>query len=357
MRTLRTFAFGCFGLLILAEGILCLLPVSQGFYLDTITPEQPIARRLANRQATSSMGWNLSNAVSVPINAQGFIDADDFSADMHTPLTVLIGDSQIEAPLIPWEQSLSRGLERRLKGDMRVYPVGMSGAPLSQYLIWYQNMATVYKPETVVFFISSNDFIESFEAYGLFPGFHYFEENIDGSVSLKLRVYERGLISRIASSSSLVAYILNNLNGASFLTALQSTAKPIVAEQAHEQLAASAPSSTVISHDTIIDQDRQKKGLRAIDLFFERLPRNGQKKKNIVFAMNPDTQRDALSDVFRQSAKTYGYPILELSEAFDQAASARRQELVFSGDVHWNALGQAVVADAVASFLCASCKR
>jgi hypothetical protein len=355
MNMLGKFALWCLGLLVLAEGILRLMPVSQGFYLDNITPDQPIARRLGNREATSSIGWKMSEPVSIPINAQGFIYADDFNAETNKHLTIMIGDSQIEAPLIPWEQSLANGLESRFKGDMAVYPVGMSGAPLSQYLIWYQHMATIYRPETVVFFVSSNDFVESFEAYGLFPGFHYFSEDANGTVSLNLRAYQRGIVGRMASSSSLLAYVLNNLDGISFLASVWNSGKHVISEQARKQLTASALSGTLTSEDDSINRTRQEKGRQAIGLFFERLPRNDQGKANIVFAMNPDTQKDELSDQFRTGAQAYGYSVIELGKAFDQSILAHGQALTFEGDVHWNRYGQAVVADTVAPYLCVLC--
>jgi hypothetical protein len=355
MRKFRVFVLICLGGLIVAEGCLRLLPVSQGFYLDNITSEQPIARRVGNRIATSSSGWGMAKPVSVPINRQGYIHTRGWNTDEPKTVVVLIGDSQIEAPLIPWEQSLANGLERRLEGDMRVYPVGMSGAPLSQYLIWHRHMAAVYKPETILIFVSSNDYVESFDAYGLFPGFHYFVEDVTGTVSLKLRTYRRGMVGRVASSSSLVAYILNNLGGVKFLNSLRSAFKPVVAQQAKAQLAASASSASVVSHDDIANQARQEIGRKAIGLFFDRLPRNGRDQANIVFVMNPDTQGDVLSDAFRLSARTHDYPILELGQAFDQSVSTGGQALVFQGDVHWNKHGQAVVADVVASFLCMPC--
>lgn len=354
MKKLKLFTIWCLGILLFAEGGLRLLPVSQGFYLDTITQDQPIARRLPDRMATSSRGWTMSEAVTVPINAQGFIHAENFTKDAQTPLTVLIGDSQIEAPLIPWQKSLSYGLSQHLKGGMRVYPVGMSGASLSQYLIWYQHMKDRYSPKTVVFFISPNDYDESFAEYGLFPGFHYFNTDFSGSVSLQLRSYQRSLFATVASSSSLVAYLLNNLNGMTHLSSLLRSAKSVGAQQAHHTLAASAPGNTVTG-DNAHEQARLNKGLQAIDLFFKRLPRNGEGQPNIVFAMNPDEQTSTLSDVFLHRARAQGYAVLELGPIFDRERAAQGPEMTFPGDIHWNSAGQAVVAAAVAAFLCPVC--
>lgn len=354
MKKFLWIAVWCLGFLFMAEGGLRLLPVSQGFYLDSITPDQPVARRLPDRMATSSKGWKMSEAVTVPINAQGFIHADNFTADASTPLTVLIGDSQIEAPLMPWEKSLSQGLGERLNDATRVYPVGMSGAPLSQYLIWYRHMTDRYTPQTVVFFISPNDYDESFAEYGLFPGFHYFTTDSSGDVSLQLRSYRRSLVATLASSSSLIAYVLNNLDGISYVSSFLNSAKSFMTEQPLHGLAASAPADTMTS-DEAVDQARLSKGLQAINLFFERLPRNGERQPQIVFAMNPDPSKNTLSDAFRHKAQALGYAVLELEPAFERERLAHGQELTFPGDVHWNAAGQAVVAGAVAAYLCPAC--
>lgn len=338
------------------------MPTSQGFYLDTITLDQPVARRVPSRKATTSSAWNMSAAVTVQINAQGFIYTEDFSANSPRPLVTLIGDSQIEAPLIPSEKSLSYLLEKKAGGKITVYPVGMSGAPLSQYLVWYRYMRSAYKPDIIVIFISANDFAESFDTYGLFPGFHYFTEDVNGEISLKLRPYQRSLASHIASSSHLVAYILNNLNGLSILKSILGSAKHKVNERDTKHDSADTATNTTVSSVGNTDQNRLEKGRKAITLFFEHIYQNdngnslGKLPERLIFVMNPDTRKNPLSDLFRQRARDNGHQLIELSDAFLRVSGEHGQELTFPQDVHWNSQGQSVVADTVMPFLCRECE-
>jgi hypothetical protein len=145
---------------------------------------------------------------------------------------------------------------------MRGYPVSMNGAPVSQYLIWYRHMANVCKPKTVVFLSRQMILWKSLWPTGCFPDFIISPKIETGAVSLKLSEYYRcGLLGRIASLSSLVPYVLTNLDGISILSSLVSVAKPVVAEQAHEQLAASATSNTETSGGKIIDKTARRKGI------------------------------------------------------------------------------------------------
>ena len=365
MKRLRAFFLTGAGFLILAEIALRLLPVSQGFYLDDITVDQPVARRLPDRHGVSSVGWSMTDASRVWINGQGFIYHRDFDRETDEKRIVIIGDSQIEAPLIPTEVSLAKTMERNLNDRIRVFPVGMSGAPLSQYLVWYQYMRETYDPELVIFVISPNDYDESFEAYGLFPGFHYFSENPDGGISLRLREYRRTLFSRIASSSDLAAYLLNNLG---LMTFLKAQFRKIVVEdqRALTRLEESAaPSPSTDTSDTSNDQ-RFAAGLQAIKLFFERLDQGERSRPEILFLMAPEnqgaysnsefiqpdsTRYSRLGEALRSAASSNGYTAADLKPVFHRDFENCGFPLEFSNDVHWSVRGQAVVANMLSVWL------
>jgi hypothetical protein len=344
------------GALSLGEVLARLLPVSQGFYLDNVTAAQPIARRLPDRDGVSSSGWVMASATRVRINRQGFIYHRDFKSSPDSPLVALIGDSQIEAPLIPPEKSLSQTLEALSQGDVRVYPVGMSGAPLSQYFVWYRHMRRRYDPDAIVFVISPNDYDESFHEYGLFPGFHYFSEGADGRMALRLREYKRSTFSQIASMSDLIAYMLNNLDMINFLKAWVRDFSH-EDQQAKQQLQKSAPS---VALDTT-DSRRTAAGMRAIMLFFEELGPANDGRPNIHFLMTPEFEgtyvsgepvgNSPLGDVFRSAVLSNGFAYSELEPAFIKDYKKCGLPLEFPDDVHWSARGQVVTASALAGLL------
>ncbi len=348
MRVLRlSFLFGAC-IIILAEVALRQLPVSQGFYLDDVTQAQPIARRLPDRDGVTSAGWTMDSAARVRINHQGFISHHDFTASPAQNVVVVIGDSQVEAPLIPPGQSLSKRIEALLNDTVLVYPVGMSGAPLSQYLVWYRHMTRTYNPDTVFFVISPNDYDESFDQYGLFPGFHYYTEDDEGSIALNLREYRRSIFSHIVASSHLVAYGLNNLELIALLKRLYA------GFSAEDQRASKQLQATATTHTTEEPDDpRTEKGRKAIHAFFEGLASSSVDRPHIYFIMAPETQAayntDAtplseLGQAFRDNVETYGYTYLDLEPVFRANYEHCAVTLEFEDDIHWNAAGQRVAA-------------
>ncbi len=87
-----------------------------------------------------SRDWNLSGVNRVRVNQQGFVNKYDYDADPPTPVLAVIGDSYVEAMMVPHEETLFGRLEndaRSQYGDaFRVYSFAASGAQLSQYLVY-----------------------------------------------------------------------------------------------------------------------------------------------------------------------------------------------------------------------------
>src|SRR5262245_62679314 len=127
-------AMGVLACLLVAEIALRFLPVATGFWAEPVNATQPVFRFSPNREFLFSRDWNFSLVNRGRVNNDGFINDEDYVESDPRPLLAVIGDSYVEAAMVPNEQTFYRRLANTLKGRGRVYSVGASGAPLSQYL-------------------------------------------------------------------------------------------------------------------------------------------------------------------------------------------------------------------------------
>ena len=81
------------------------------------------------------------------------------------PLLAVVGDSMIEAAMVPYRETLQARLAKELAGRLRVYSFAAAGAPLSQYLIWARHAVREYGAQALLISVVSNDFDQSHSAY------------------------------------------------------------------------------------------------------------------------------------------------------------------------------------------------
>jgi hypothetical protein len=159
------------------EAAFRLLPVSKPPYILPVSAETPVARVQPGVDYTYSRDWNFSVVTSKRSNNFGYIHQEDYRPDSATPLLAVIGDSYVEAHAIEAGKNAAEILHSRLGGTGRVYSIGLSGAPLSQYLVFAEFAKNALHPNAMAFFIIGNDFDESLLRYKADPRFHYFAEN------------------------------------------------------------------------------------------------------------------------------------------------------------------------------------
>lgn len=114
---------------LLGEGVCRVLPVSTatvtGYHIDPLIVTYPPGHRF--RAAT---GWDLRNAQTLQANNLGFVSDIDFVPDPKA--VALIGDSYVEASMLPSIDRLGPQLQRQL-GDRPVYAMGGPGSSLLDY--------------------------------------------------------------------------------------------------------------------------------------------------------------------------------------------------------------------------------
>ena len=340
---MRPFGFGIVAVLLglcapvlVLELVLRWLPVHDATRRLPVNAESPVLRYAPNRDLTWSKGWHFQMVNRVRINSEGFVNDLDYQSEGPRPLVAVIGDSYVEALMVPFEETGHGRLARALDGRGRVYSFAISGAPLSQYLAYAEYANRKFRPDAFVFVVVGNDFDQSLSAYNLTPGYHYFESDAAGQPRLRRVDFRVGWLKRLARRSALARYLVINLELPALPAKLRALAegREVVADSW-----ASAPEARVT---------RSK---WAVDAFLDELPeRSGRGAGEILFVL--DGLRPHLYDevalerargsfaailfrYFRSQALSRRYEVIDLGPVFLSRRDGTRFESPH--DTHWNA--------------------
>ena len=286
------------------------------------------------------------------VNNAGFVNDQDYVRD-GLPLIAVIGDSFIEAQMVPYAESLQGRLAAALKDKFRVYSFAGSGAPLSQYLIWAGYAVKEYGARAVVINVVGNDFDESLSAYRLGPGFWQYAPDANGTLQLKLNPHAAGTLISLARHSALARYFIINLGIQNKLFAIRWLGELIFGTQA--QGAPRYAGNT----DASIDERRVTDSLAAIDALLRDVPeRIGLPPDRVLFTLDGFRYADAARDgagtyfdlmrrAFMEKAAALGYEVIDLDTRFIPRQARTGESFEFTDDNHWNAAGHDVAAQAV----------
>lgn len=335
--------------LLAAEGLLRLLPVSEGLRVQPVNEAQPVLRFEPNAPRTWSTGWDMALANRLRVNNEGFVNTQDYDPAAPDPLVAVVGDSYVEAAMVPPAETLHARLALELKGRARVYSFAASGAPLSQYLAYAAHARHRFHPERGVVVVVGNDFDESLMEYKSSPGFHYFRKGPAGQAELVRVDYAPGALRGLVRHSRLALYLVNNL-GVGSLAQRLGAARP--AEGAFVGQTAAAA-----------DQGRLDASLFAVDAFVDQLPGAfGLPPEHILLVLDaprPDLYDPAALERARSSyfglmraalarrASAAGIRVADLQGPFLRDFAQHGQRFEFERDAHWNGRGHRIAARAV----------
>lgn len=335
---------------LLLEIIFRALPVSSPPFILPVTSENPVARFQPNKDYTYSKGWDFSIETRKHTNNFGYNNQDDYDPDQRSPLMMVIGDSYVEAHQVDAGKSAAELLAKSTIGDGRVYSIGLSGAPLSQYLVFAEYSKNTFHPNTMVFVIVGNDFDESLLKYKADPRFHYFKEENGGFV-LQSVDYNISNNKKLLRKSALIRYVMLNLEAKEVLEKYITRRAP---EQSQE---------FVGNMPFTVENQRKDDSMKAIDEFFRQLPiKSGLDANNILFVM--DGIRPALYSqetidkaensfyaqmkrYFSEQAFSMGYIVIDMQPVFIKKYKLDGSKFEFDIDAHWNELGHRLVAEEV----------
>ncbi len=335
------------------EILLRFLPVNEGARPQAVTQDDPVRRLEPQRTFLWSKGWDFDIVNRVHTNNYGFVNDQEYDPAASSPLLALIGDSYVEALMVPFADSVAGRLARAATPMKRVYSFGTSSSALSSYLAYAAYAERQFRPQAMVFLIIGNDFDESLLKYKNEPGHHYFVEDASGNLELTRLDYEPGLWRIIIRRSALVRYLTLNTGLLDLLLKRQ-------------HLPFGRPSNEpgfVGNTSATVTPLRMRDSQRAVDAFLASLAgASGLQSERILFVM--DGMRPHLYDtsLHQQAADSYvgqmrryfmdratekGFEVVDLQRDFSEHYEQHHQRFEFSIDSHWNSLGHESAFDAI----------
>ncbi|WP_022663479.1 hypothetical protein [Paucidesulfovibrio longus] len=343
-------AFGLFLTLLLLEGALRLLPVNEGLHTQPVNADSPVYHFEPNRDSVWSRGPDFALVNRVHTNNCGFVNDLDYLPDAPTPLAAVIGDSYVEAVMVPSKETLQARLASDLQGRGRVYSFAASGAPLSQYLAYARYACSTFHADKLIFVVVGNDFDESLFRYAQMPGFHYFSER-NGKLELVRRDYEPSWTTRLARHSRLALYLLTNAR-------VQDVPARVLG------LFGSGRDERYVGQTSArIDAERLRLSRMAVDEFLRLLPQEtGLPAGRMLFVVDgvrprlydpayaPQTDDSYFAQMRREfmvKARRLGFGVIDMQPLFRAEHALTGGRFEFAQDAHWNGAGHELAARAV----------
>jgi len=347
-------SIGVIGCLLVLEVILRFLPVASGLRTQPVTEDNPVTKFAPNRDFLWSRNWNFSIVNYGHVNNDGFINDYDYQI-VDTPLLAVVGDSYIEAAMVPFPQTLQGRLHEKVKHRGRIYSFGTSGAPLSQYLAWAAYARDRYNPSGLVINVVGNDFDESLRKYKPVLGFLSYVPDEDGVLMLHRTIGgKRSRIREIAIHSALARYLFFNVG----VSQVIDNFKAVVQRGPNEEKQEFVGNTAAEASDVRISDSKS-----VVLAFFRDLPSYaGLPSHRVLFvvdgmraaAYEPDLLPSAEQSYFGQMRRFFintagenGYEVIDLHDRFVERYKIDKVRFEFPTDGHWNTVGHEVAAQAV----------
>ena len=325
-----------------------ILPVHGGTYRLSVNEMNPVVRFRPNREFVWSRDWNFSIVNRVKINNFGFVNDLHYDPAAEGPLLAVIGDSFVEAFMVPFRETCAGRLAMRLDRTARVYSFGASGAPLSQYLGYAEYARDTFRPKGLAIVVVGNDYDESLRKYEPKGGMYQFVERPDGQLLLERSDVEFSLRYRLVRTSALARYVTANLG-----MTRGRVQRLLTRENARDR-----------ARQEELERTRVADSERAVDAFLDLLPgAAGLEPGGILFIVDGIRPRlygddglewaklsyvDRMRRYFMANARRMGYEIIDLEPTFVAHYGANHTRFDWPHDGHWNALGHEMCFEAVA---------
>jgi hypothetical protein len=283
--------------------------------------------------------------------------------DDPRPLFAVVGDSIIEADMVPYPETLQAQLARALGTDERVYSFAGDGAALSQYLAWAKEAKDRWHAGALAIVVVGNDFDESLASYRITPGFHLYVR--DGAAKLTLQRFDytpnpwRELVRHSALARYLVFNLQVQVSVPKWLAAHRTHAEPAQPQPpsgGELSTAALPPAATPVAADT-----EGAAAKEVIAAFLRDLTAvAGWRPQEVVFVVDgiryPERSAEAQSsyfvhmrDYFLKAATSAGFEAIDMDRVFFAEHRRSGARFEFPTDAHWNGFAHGLAAGAVRS--------
>lgn len=370
-----TISFMTLVILLGLELLLRLLPVNDPVppARDMKIPTFPHYER--NAEFVFSRGWDFEINNRGRMNNYGFVNDLDYDSRDGRPLLAVIGDSFIEAFMVPFENSVTGRLQVALGAGTRVYSFAMSGAPLSQYLLWAKNACEIFEPDALYMSVVGNDFDESHIEYkrargGPLAPFTYFVRDLAGNLSYHTERFGsapfhptqlHAFASRLGLGRlALIRYIRSVYPGIdNAVVSIISFTSP--AKRASADASANSRPEFFGNVEADVSDLRIADSRQAVTFFFDELAEIPCfEPSTTIFSvdgMRQSIYNPALADAAKSSyfglmrdyfvtqARVRGYWVVDLHETFSADYKKHVESFEYRIDGHWNAHAHGVVAN------------
>jgi hypothetical protein len=344
-------------LLLAHELVLRFLPVARVPPVQPPTAAQPIQRYQPGTPFTWSLGWNFYVVVNGRTNAQGFVSAYDYDGTDPRPLVAVIGDSMVEALMVPFAETLTGRLQAMLGDRGRAYGIAQSGSPLSQYVAYAAHACATYRPQRMVVLVVGNDFDESLYDQRARNGLHHLHRRSDGGFDLQLTpLPPPRMIERMARHSALALYLMRNVGVGQVMANMGVT--PPQSE---------APARYVGNTPADASATRVTEGENVIAWFIDALPKAACLAPPqiiiVVDAIRPQIYGEGepaaapasyfgrMRTALIAQAREKGFTVIDMEEPMRADYAAARRRFEFPTDAHWNSHAHALAAGAIGKAL------
>lgn len=353
MLAVASMALSLVALLLLLELGFRLLPVNEGLRGLSVDEQNPVFRFTPHRESVYSRGWNFSIVNRVRTNNYGFINDHDYDPALTTPLLAVIGDSFVEAVMVPFAQTGVSRLADSVGAAGRVYGFGTSGSSLSQYLAYARYVRDTFHPTALTVVIVGNDFDESLRTYKNEPGLHYFAESPGGELTLTRLDRPVPWWRDLVGGSSLAMYLYVNLEIRDVWKrfAYRPGQSAISRPRFVGNTAAEATAERVADSDRVIDAFlRQLPGMAGLPVSRIALVVDAPRPE-LYDASALEAVSDSYFSIMRahliDRARAGGFEVLDMQPAFLADYAQRRLRFEYPDDNHWNGTGHEVFARVV----------
>ena len=322
------------------------LPVASGLRSLSVTTADPVLRYTPNREYIYSRDWNFNMVNRGRVNNAGFINDQDYVHQDATPLLAVIGDTYIQAQMVPYDKTLHGRLQAAAHKRFRVYSLAASGAPLSQYLVYSRYAMNEWSAKALIINVVGNDFDESHTHYKSMPGFWYYHPAADHSLRLELAPLNRGNFTSVVQRSALARYLFINLG---------------LNNLGLGRLAAVTAGSFAGNTSTSTDPARVQASLQVIDTFLADLKQiPGLAPNRVLFTLDgfryPEETTagkgsyfEKMRTAFIERARASGFEVSDLGPLFFTVHTSTDERFEFPMDGHWNGNGHRVAFEAAMS--------
>ena len=335
-------------------------PVFDGIFLQPVNKDFPVVSMEPDRDLTYSVGWTMARSTKNHINNDGFIHDRDYQVDSTNTTAAIIGDSYVEALMLPHAETLQGLLSSTVGAEINMYSFGISGAPMSQYLIWAQYAREHYMAKSLIFVIVSTDFDESLIKYRARTGFHYFDGDLEQCDLQLIRLdHHPNPLRPLLRNSALLQYLVFNLGlleGKQRQAWLRNFADENINDTVREGQFDNSTTSQGVEVTPL--NNRIADSECAVDSFFRLLPKmTGLDPDRILFVLDGlktyTVEARAVAEkgyfsvmrqYFLKKASDRGYGVIDAEPLFKIHRQENNDVFEMPDNVHWNANAHALIS-------------